>query len=174
MQNGTNCIILQLLSTIDNEDIGENSITEMKIIEEDDKFEYNDLFEYQSKIYDLNNFNELIIEKKNKENKYTYIVKEILYKNQVKYELKYTLTQKKNNSTLVWELDRPIPNINEVSSLENKISLNKLVEESNNISISNNLERNQLIRKEIIFIFKKLLAHKARTIGLLFNDRSLL
>ena len=47
----------------------------MTIIEEENKFKYNYLFEWQSKIYDLNNFNELIIEKKNKENKYSYIIK---------------------------------------------------------------------------------------------------
>ena len=101
-------------------------------------------------------------------------MKEISYKNQVKYELKDPLTQKKNNSIIVWELDRPIPNISEVCGLENKISLNKLIEESNNMSVSNNFERNQLIRKEIIFIFKKLLAHEAGTIGIPFNDKSLL
>ena len=33
-----------------------------------------------------------------------------------------------NNSIIVWEIDRPIPNINEVFGLENKISLNKLIE----------------------------------------------
>ena len=67
----------------------------MTNVEEEDKFEYDDLFECQSKIYDLNNFNESIIEKKNKENKYAYIVKEISYNNQVKHELKDPLTQKK-------------------------------------------------------------------------------
>ena len=72
----------------------------MTIVEEDDEFEYNCLFECQSKIYDSNIFNELIIEKKNKENKYAYIVKEILYKNQVKYELKDPLTQKKKTIVL--------------------------------------------------------------------------
>ena len=95
LRNGTNCVILQLLSTIDNEDIDEDSVTQMTIVEEEDEFEYDDLFECQSKIYDLNNFNESIIEKKNKENKYAYIVKEILYKNQVKYELKDPLNQEK-------------------------------------------------------------------------------
>ena len=98
LRNGTNCVILQLLSTIDNEDIGEDSVTQMTIVEEEDEFEYDDLFECQSKIYDLSNFNESIIEKKNKENKYAYIVKEISYKNQVKYELKDPLTKKKNSS----------------------------------------------------------------------------
>ena len=92
LQNRTNCVILKLLSTIDNEYIGEDSVTEMTIIEGEDEFEYDDLFECESKIYNLNNFNKSIIEKKNKENKYAYIVKEISYKNQMKYELKDPLT----------------------------------------------------------------------------------
>ena len=100
LRNGTNCVILQLLSTIDNEDIGEDSVTQMTIVEEEDEFEYDDLFECQSKIYDLNNFNESKIEKKNQKNKYAYILKEILYKNQMKYELKGTLTQKKKTRVL--------------------------------------------------------------------------
>ena len=61
LQNGTNCLRLQLLSAIDHECIDEDSITEMTIVEEEDEFEYNDLFECQSKIYDLNNFDETII-----------------------------------------------------------------------------------------------------------------
>ena len=75
-----------------------------------------------------------------------------MYKNQVKYELKDPLTKK--NIIIVWELDILIPKINEVSGLEDKISLNELIEESNNMSISNNLGSNQLIRKEIILFSK--------------------
>lgn len=43
----------------------------------------------------MKDFNESIIEEKNKENKYTYVVKEISYKNQVKYKLKNPFTKKK-------------------------------------------------------------------------------
>ena len=39
--------ILQLLSTIDNKDIGKDSVIQMKIVEEEYEFEYDDLFEFQ-------------------------------------------------------------------------------------------------------------------------------
>ena len=45
LKNGITCVILQLLSTIDNEDIGEDSLTKMTIVEKEDEFVYNNLFE---------------------------------------------------------------------------------------------------------------------------------
>ena len=42
--NGKNCVRLQLLSAIDHECIDEDSVTEITIVEEEDEFEYNDLF----------------------------------------------------------------------------------------------------------------------------------
>ena len=38
LQNGKNCVILQFISVMDNEDIGEDSVTKITIIEEEDEF----------------------------------------------------------------------------------------------------------------------------------------
>ena len=47
LRNRKNCIRLQLLSEIDHEFIDEDSVTEMRVIEDNDKFKYDDLFECQ-------------------------------------------------------------------------------------------------------------------------------
>ena len=63
MWNGTNYFTLQLIATIDNDSIDEDSLTEITIIEEKNKFEYDNLFECQWKVYDLNNFNVQLLRK---------------------------------------------------------------------------------------------------------------
>ena len=64
--------------------------------------------------------------------------------------------------------------MNKVTSLEDNIYFKEIIEEFNYLFISNNHVNNNLLKEKIIFILKKLLRHKPGTIGVLYNNNSLL
>ena len=145
------------------------------MIEEDENdSDFDDVFQCRSVLYDMNNTNESLHAEEEKKDKYAYNLKEIEYIKIPIYELRNPLFKKTKNKVVVWELDRPIPDMNEVISLEDDISFDELIEECNYLTTSGTNVNNQLLQKKIIFIFKKLLIHEPGTVGVQYNDNSLL
>ena len=163
LRHGTNCVTLQLLSTI------------KEMIDEDENdSDFDDVFQCRSVLYDMNNINESLHAEEEKKDKYAYNVKEIEYIKNPIYELRNPLFEKTKNKIVVWELDRPIPDMNEVTSLEDDVSFDELIEECNYLTTNDTHVNNQLLREKIIFIFEKLLRHEPGTVGVPYNDNSLL
>ena len=62
----------------------------------------------------------------------------------------------------------------EVISLEDDVSFDELIEECNYLTTNETHVNNQLLREKIIFIFEKLLRHEPGTVGVPYNNNSLL
>ena len=148
---GTKCVILCLLEELEQEIIDEDDITETML--EDPEYVTNS----ESK------------ESKNQISKYSYTINQIVPKEHVTYRLRDTLFEKLQEDIIVWELDRPTPDFKYVSGLENQSSLDELIEECNELydQISDDL-----VRDNILYFFKCLLAHEPGTIGLPYDDES--
>ena len=108
-------------------------------------------------------------ESKNQISKYSYTVNQIVPKEHVTYHLRDPLFEKVQEDIIVWELDRPTPELKNVSGLENQSSLDELIEECNEIydRISDDL-----VRDHILYFFKCLLEYEPGTIGLPYNNES--
>ena len=64
--------------------------------------------------------------------------------------------------------------MNEVTSLEDDVSFDELIEECNYLTTNDTHVNSQLLREKIIFIFEKLLRHEPGTVRVPYNYHSLL
>ena len=144
------------------------------IDEDENDSDFDDVFQCRSVLYNMNNINESLHEEEEKKDKYAYNVKEIEYIKNPIYELRNPLFEEIKNKIVVWELDRPIPDMNEVTSLEDDVSFDKLIEECNYLTTNDTHVNNPLLQEKIIFIFEKLLRHEPGTVGVPYNNNSLL
>ena len=92
------------------------------------------------------------------------------FKSSSQFTKAVNLCSKTKNKIVVWELDRPIPDMNEVTSLEDDVSFDKLIEECNYLTTNDTHVNSQLLREKIIFIFEKLLRHEPGTVGVPYSS----
>ena len=86
------------------------------IIKEENESNYKYMFIRRSLLYHMNTSKKLSNQKRIK-NKYKYIVKDIKYINNLKYEFEDSLFEINKKNIIVYELDRLIPIINKVNYL---------------------------------------------------------